>query len=1083
MKLSVFLILILVFATSVFGSGLVAHWPQNGNTNDIFGGHNPSATNAISFVNGKVGQGVMLASGGYIDIADSSSMQNQQLTVSAWVRPDGAGPNNDSLGSTFIQKNLAPPTGNNNVSVGLYWRSQDNTFRFCIGNISTAITSSTSFVTGQFYHVAGTYDGSQIKLYVNGQLSAQAPLTITIPYDVSVPWTIGSNHSFYRTLGFARTFNGIIDDAKLYNRALSASEIYNDYLGLVAWWPEDGNLNDIIEDHNPTATNAVNFVSGKIGTGIKLGTGGYIDIPDAPILENQQLSVSVWVRPDGAGPNSNTDEFGDCILQKNLLPLFGHFNASESLCWSSVNQRFRFTIGNYSTNVIASANTFPPGQFYQVTGTYDGLQLKLYVNGQLEAQKALSIVIPYDLPVPWTIGTTFSYLRGLGFPRTFNGVIDEVKLYNQALTPEQILASVGNSPVCGNNVCESGENSNNCSADCGPPPPVCGNNACESGENSNNCSLDCGTPPPACQSSLDQGYSGVFTSGDEAGPPNNRLAQIYTAGMTGNLASVRLALNASIPGSLNTLTVEIRDAIVVTPETTIPGNTVFGTGTANGQGLGGLPFNGLWTTIYFNPPIPQIAGTQYAIVLSATSTTRWWAHSPTPYTGGMFLRTITGGLGWTAFGGTFDTGFETYVCVSDTDNDGVEDPSDNCPNASNADQTDTDEDGQGDACDADIDGDGVANGTDNCPLDINVDQLDTDFDGVGNICDEDDDNDTVKDLDDNCPLIANTSQVDTDNDGLGNACDPDDDNDGVADSNDNCVLDSNADQNDLDHDGIGDACENDTDGDGVDNAADNCTLVANANQLNTDGDSYGNACDSDDDNDGILDDDDNCPVSMNTDQVDTDDDGQGDVCDEDDDDDTVVDGEDNCPLIANFDQTNTDGDEEGNACDTDDDNDNVFDSNDNCPFTANPNQADTDGDAQGDVCDGDIDGDGVANAGDNCPQQPNVDQSNVDGDTFGDVCDTDIDGDGKPNGSDSCPASNLMSTVVVGYCNSGVPNSLLSSGCTVSDQTGACAANATNHGGFVSCVAQLLQTLKNAGVITGAQKGAIQSCAAQANIP
>ena len=53
----------------------------------------------------------------------------------------------------------------------------------------------------------------------------------------------------------------------------------------------------------------------------------------------------------------------------------------------------------------------------------------------------------------------------------------------------------------------------------------------------------------------------------------------------------------------------------------------------------------------------------------------------------------------------------------------------------NQDQTDTDGDSTGDACDPDIDNDGVPNATDNCPYIGNPDQLDTDEDGIGDECD------------------------------------------------------------------------------------------------------------------------------------------------------------------------------------------------------------------------------------------------------------------------------------------------------------------------------------------------------------
>ena len=56
-------------------------------------------------------------------------------------------------------------------------------------------------------------------------------------------------------------------------------------------------------------------------------------------------------------------------------------------------------------------------------------------------------------------------------------------------------------------------------------------------------------------------------------------------------------------------------------------------------------------------------------------------------------------------------------CVVDTDGDGVDDARDNCPTVANGDQTDTDNDGIGDACDKDIDNDGVLNAQDNCATD------------------------------------------------------------------------------------------------------------------------------------------------------------------------------------------------------------------------------------------------------------------------------------------------------------------------------------------------------------------------------
>ena len=72
-------------------------------------------------------------------------------------------------------------------------------------------------------------------------------------------------------------------------------------------------------------------------------------------------------------------------------------------------------------------------------------------------------------------------------------------------------------PVCGNGICETGENSNNCLGDC-PPNPVCGNGTCESGENLANCPGDC-PPNPVCGNGIcETGENSANCLGDC--PPN-----------------------------------------------------------------------------------------------------------------------------------------------------------------------------------------------------------------------------------------------------------------------------------------------------------------------------------------------------------------------------------------------------------------------------------------------------------------------------------------------------------------------------------------------------------------------------------
>ena len=87
---------------------------------------------------------------------------------------------------------------------------------------------------------------------------------------------------------------------------------------------------------------------------------------------------------------------------------------------------------------------------------------------------------------------------------------------------------------------------------------------------------------------------------------------------------------------------------------------------------------------------------------------------------------------------------------------------------------------------------------------------------------------------------------------------------------------------------------------------------------------------------------------------------------------------------------------------------------------------------------------------------------------------------GQKNKNLSVP---VAETIIIDDCDSGIANQPLDGGGTMNDLIANCAADAANHGAFVSCVSHLTNTWKKEGLIDGQDKGAIQRCAAQANIP
>jgi hypothetical protein len=201
-------------------SGLAGWWPGDGTPADIAGNSNPTGMNAVTFASGKVGEGFAFGQSGYLAIPASPRLASQRFTWSAWVRPDGPGPNNDKWGNVIVGQNI----DNSHASVALGWSANGSRFSYLFGSIQKDfIFSKDVFPPGQFYFVAGTYDGSAFRLFVNGVPEGNFPAASAVSYSAK-PWTIGSsNPQFFPA--WRRTWNGVIDELQVFDRALSQNEL------------------------------------------------------------------------------------------------------------------------------------------------------------------------------------------------------------------------------------------------------------------------------------------------------------------------------------------------------------------------------------------------------------------------------------------------------------------------------------------------------------------------------------------------------------------------------------------------------------------------------------------------------------------------------------------------------------------------------------------------------------------------------------------------------------------------------------------------------------------------------------------
>ena len=211
-------------------SGLVAWWPAEGNANDIIGGNNGTMINGATFVTGEAGQAFSFNNSGIqaVDIPYSSSLNlTNQVTIEFWMKADPGNSMNYFQGLvTSDYYVLSIDVGNPNLGVyGIDFAINDKGTFYQTAN---ANGGGAHVSAGVWHHVAGTYDGTKLQLYIDGQPSGKPMLHTGAISPLVLPGefiSIGSEDGRASCGCTGRHFWGLIDEAAIYNRALSSNEI------------------------------------------------------------------------------------------------------------------------------------------------------------------------------------------------------------------------------------------------------------------------------------------------------------------------------------------------------------------------------------------------------------------------------------------------------------------------------------------------------------------------------------------------------------------------------------------------------------------------------------------------------------------------------------------------------------------------------------------------------------------------------------------------------------------------------------------------------------------------------------------
>ena len=210
--------------------------------------------------------------------------------------------------------------------------------------------------------------------------------------------------------------------------------------GLVAYWPADGNTNDYAGDHHGTLRNGATFAPGKVRQAFSFdGLDDRIDVSNAANLDLAgDFTIDFWVNPDATQKRYANILRKEGVSQNNGFGI--EMSATPNSNLYSVGWKDGFSLVESDTHQCWDANPFQlvPGMFQHVAVTKSGATRSVYING---------VLVPAATCVGTnaTIETNNATLQIGAWTvvpgREWTGVLDEIEIYNRALSADEIKAS------------------------------------------------------------------------------------------------------------------------------------------------------------------------------------------------------------------------------------------------------------------------------------------------------------------------------------------------------------------------------------------------------------------------------------------------------------------------------------------------------------------------------------------------------------------------------------------------------------------------------------------------------------------
>ena len=298
-------------------------------------------------------------SNSYITVPDSASLDvTNAVTVEAWIKPSSGGGEWAQIVCKQLNSTDNPPY----ATFRLYAASETGfpgTIRFAItpdGNSSSILLDSSTVVPNdEWTHVAGVYDGAEMRIYINGELKGSTPAsglieTSDLPlYIGKSPWTDYNN------------YNGMMDEVRVWNVARTAEQISSDMQhvltgsepGLVSYW----NFNEAL------GQTTIADASGNGNTGTLYVAS--LAVSDVPVTAPATYTVSLGALSGGGITAAPTSAGEGTTINLTITPDSGKQLKAGTLKYND----------GTSDNAISGTNFTMPAANVTVTAEFEDAPL------------------------------------------------------------------------------------------------------------------------------------------------------------------------------------------------------------------------------------------------------------------------------------------------------------------------------------------------------------------------------------------------------------------------------------------------------------------------------------------------------------------------------------------------------------------------------------------------------------------------------------------------------------------------------------------------------------------------------------